>query len=106
MIITENCQMNREEVFVLSNGKESISIWEGDEVSLLLTDESKYQGCVGWSIEPLYLTLGEKKEGITNNYNFAWRNIREIDILKYSLKRPDDQKQGDKAKFDNNRKEV
>lgn len=106
MIITENCQMNREEVFVLSNGKESISIWEGDEVSLLLTDKSKYQGCVGWSIDPLYLTLSEKKENIANYYNFAWRNIREIDILAYSLKRPDEPKQGDKAKSDNKRKEV
>lgn len=106
MIITENCQMKREEVFVLRDGKESISIWEGDVVSLLLTDESKYQGCVGWSIDPFYLTLSEKKEGITNNYNFEWRNIREIDILTYSLERPDGQKQGDKANFDNNRKEV
>lgn len=88
MMINEDCLINLEEVFVVRQGEEAIAIWNGDVISLKLKDESKYQGCVGWSIDPFYLTLSETKGSITTNYNFAWRTIEEIDILEYSSKRP------------------
>lgn len=106
MIITEDSRIHREEVYVVQQGEEAIFLWIGDMVSLILRDGSQYQGCVGWSIDPFYLTLSERKDSITTNYNFAWRNIRSIDIVEYSPKRPNVEKQREQVKYNKDRKEV
>lgn len=106
MIITEDSRIHREEVYVVQQGEEVISLWIGDVVSLQLKDGSQYQGCVGWSIDPFYLTLSEAKGSITSNCNFAWRNMRSIDIVEYSPKRPNAEKQREQVKYNKDRKEV
>lgn len=106
MIITEDSRIWREEVYVVRQGEEAISLWVGDLVSLKLKDGIQYQGYVGWSIDPFYLTLSEEKDSITTNYNFAWRNIWSIDIVEYSPKRPNVEKQREQVKYNKVRKEV
>ena len=106
MIITEDSRIYREEVYVVRQGEGAISLWIGDLVSLKLKDGSQYQGYVGWSIDPFYLTLSEEKSSITINYNFAWGNMKSIDIVEDSPKRPNVEKQREQEKYNKDRKEV
>lgn len=103
MIITEDSRIHREEVYVLRQGEETMALWIGDMVSLIPKEGIQYQGSVGWSIDSFYLTLSETKGSIAINYNFAWRNIQEIDIVDYSSKRPNAEKQREQVKYNKGR---